>query len=68
MVTTVVTQEPTVETEAGPKVNDEKKPVEITSATQEPVVRVEVDQENKETVVKPTDEVAVTQEPVAEVG
>lgn len=68
MVITADTQEPTSEIEASPKVNDEKKPMDITVATQETAVSVEVDEENKEIMVKPTDEATVTQEPTTEVG
>lgn len=44
------------------------KNVDIITATQELAVKMEVDQENKETLIKPTDEAVVTQEPIAEVG
>lgn len=43
MVNTTVTEEPPVGTEASLGENDEQKPVDITVATQEPVVKMEVD-------------------------
>lgn len=67
-VNAVVTQEPATKTKVGLKEVDEQKPVDITVTTQEPVVKMQVDQEGKETVINPTDEVFVTKELVAEAG
>lgn len=42
--------------------------MDITTATQEPTMKMEANQEGKKIVIKPTKEVVVTQEPTAEVG
>lgn len=68
MLIAAITQELSVETKVGLKESDEEKLVDITATTQALAVKMEVDKKNKETVIKPTDKVVVTQELAAEVG
>lgn len=60
MVDTVVTQEPTVETEAYLGKRSIQNSVDDTAVTQEPIVGMEADQGEKETVTKYIDKFVVT--------
>lgn len=51
-VNVVATQEPVAETKTGMEEINEQKSVDITTATQEPVVKMEINQEGKETMKK----------------
>ena len=66
-INTAITQEPIVKTEADPEKNDVQNSMDNTVAIEELAVKMEANQEDKETVTKSTDEATVTQEPAAEV-
>lgn len=67
VVNTLVTKEPTEEIEAYLGKNDIRKFVDDTYVTQELIVGMENDQEDKETIIESIDNVVVTQELATEV-